>query len=235
MGAPPARRAGVRRRHEAADEDQFGAEAPTPVAQPPLAVQGWSIQSAQAGRHVLPEPMAHPRTRSPLATLRAGGTGARGWGTREGALTARLKSCPDESCCGVARCCSPPARPAYGGNILRGAGRPTAPALLYLLLTHQLDLNFAPERMRNANEGGDREVPRFVLNRRDLRRAHIGHGSQLCLTESFFLAELGNLNPQLEILEFPLHKIPEPLIFHLLFVETIPTSSHFYLPSRRLL
>ena len=119
-------------------------------------------------------------------------------------------------------------------NMLRGAGRPTAPALLNLLLAHQLDLNFAPERMRNANEGGDSEVPRFVLHRRDLRGAHIGHGSQLCLTESFFLAELGNLNPQLEILEFPLHKIPEPLIVHLLFVETIPTSSHFLPPFQTL-
>src|SRR5947209_6299662 len=127
----------------------------------------------------------------------------------------------------------PPGLP-MAENILRGAGRPTAPALLNLLLTHQLDLNFAPERMRNANEGGDSEVPRFVLHRRDLRRAHIGHGSQPCLTESFFLAELGNLNPQLEILEFPLHKIPEPLIFHLLFVETIPTSSHFLPPFQTL-
>ncbi len=64
MGAPPARRAGVRRRDEAADEDQFGAEAPTPVARPLLAVQGCSIKSAQAGVPVLPEPMTHPRSRA---------------------------------------------------------------------------------------------------------------------------------------------------------------------------
>src|SRR5438445_13157332 len=103
-------------------------------------------------------------------------------------------------------------------NMLRGAGRPMAPPLLSLLLTHQLDLNFAPERMRNANEGGDSEVPRFVIHRRDLRQAHIGDYSKLCLAESLFFAELGDLHPQWVLLEVRLHTLPEPSTIHRLVV-----------------
>src|SRR5579859_7831258 len=98
----------------------------------------------------------------------------------------------------------------------------------------QLNLHPAPQRMRHANQRPNRQIPRLILHRRNLGRAHFRPRRQFCLAQILRRPQLRDLHSQLQILKLRFHQLPELLILHLLPIEPFPPTRHFLFPSSRL-
>src|SRR6266702_6304360 len=120
----------------------------------------------------------------------------------------------------------------------KAAGLDFSPAIsrssrLPPLPADQFNFNPAVQGMRNADQRSYCQIPRLVLHRRDLWRAHFRLRRQFCLAEILRGPQLGDLHSQLQILELALDQPSQLLIRHLFLLETLPSCRHFFLPSIR--